>query len=87
LSAALRNPAAKDNKELTQFSLKAAEAGLKVAGEKDAMALLNVADAHFAAGDAAKAKDFGQRAVAASADESAAMKRYIETQVKKYEEK
>jgi thiol-disulfide isomerase/thioredoxin len=83
VSGALRGPDAKDNKELLALSVKAAEAALKLAGEKDAVALYFVAEAHFAAGDKAKAKDFGAKAVAAADDN---LKKQIEKLIMKYDE-
>ena len=86
VSGALRSPSAKDNKELLALSLKAAEAALKLAGEKDAIALYFVAEAHFANGDKAKAKDFGAKAVAAADSDSDSLKKQLETQAKKYDD-
>ena len=84
VSGALRSPSAKDNKELLALSLKAAEAALKLAGEKDAIALYFVAEAHFANGDKAKAKDFGARAVAAADSDN--LKKQLEAQTKKFDD-
>jgi len=64
--------------------VKAAEAMLKLSGEKDAIALYFVAEAHFANGDAAKAKDFGSKAVAAADD--ANLKKQIEMLIKKFDD-
>lgn len=83
VSTTLRT-AGKDNKELLGMSLKAAEAGLKLAGDKDAMALYYVAEAHFALGDKAKAKEFGAKAVEAAEDEPR-LKTSLSNAVKKYE--
>ena len=55
---------------------------LKITGEKDAVALYFVAEAHFAAGDKAKAKEFGARAVAAADNDR--MKMQLENLTKKY---
>jgi len=85
VSAALRAPAAQGDKELLALSVKAAEAGVKAAGDKDPMALLNLADAHFAAGDKEKAKECGAKALAAAEKEPARTKQYIEMQIKKYD--
>jgi thiol-disulfide isomerase/thioredoxin len=86
VSSVLRSPAAKDQKDLLTLSVKAAEAGVKVAGDKDAMALLNVAESYFATGDKAKAQEYGKKALAAAEADSPAVKKYIEGQVKKYDE-
>jgi thiol-disulfide isomerase/thioredoxin len=84
LSGALRSPAAKDQKPLAELSLKAAEAGLKMAGDKDPLALMNVAETHFALGNKAKAKEYGALAVAAATNPQ--QKQNIEQRVKKYED-
>ncbi|MBP3960614.1 TlpA family protein disulfide reductase [Gemmata sp. G18] len=76
-------PDATANKDLHPTALKAAEAGLKLAGDKDPVALFFLAEAHFLNGDKAKAKDFGAKAVA-SAD--GPLKQDIETRVKRYDE-
>jgi len=85
VSAALRS-APKDRKEFTALGVKAAELGVKVAGDKDALALLNLAEAYQAAGDAGKAKAAAGKAVAAAEDGSAALKRYVKTQAKKFDD-
>jgi hypothetical protein len=84
LSGALRAPAVKDQKDLAELSLKAAEAGVKVAGDKDAMALMNLAETHFALGNKAKAKEYGGMAVAAASNPQ--QKQAIEQRVKKYDD-
>ena len=84
LSMTLRGPDAKDNKELLALSLKAAEAALKMAGEKDAIALYFVAEAQFANGDKAKAKDFGAKAVAAADNDN--LKKQLENLTKKFDD-
>lgn len=85
VSAAMRTPAVKEKKELTALSVKAAEASLKLAGDKDAMSLYNLAESYFAAGDTAKAKQYGQKALTAAEGSSTAMKNYIKKQVEKYD--
>src|SRR5262249_10338562 len=84
VSGALRSQGAKDQKDLAELSLKAAEAGLKLAGDKDAMALMNVAETHFALGNKAKDKEFGAMAMAAATNPQ--QKQSIEQRVKKYDE-
>jgi thiol-disulfide isomerase/thioredoxin len=86
VSGVLQSSAAKENKELTALSIKAAEAGLKVAGEKDALALLTVAEAYFATGDAAKAQELGKKAVEAAETESPGLKNFVQARVKKFSE-
>lgn len=83
VSSALRGPEAKDNKELLALSVKAAEAAVKLAGEKDAVALYYLAEAYFATGDKAKAKDTGAKAVAAA---DAGLKKQLERLVEKYDD-
>jgi thiol-disulfide isomerase/thioredoxin len=85
VSSMLRGPQARDNKDLLALSLQAAEAGLKVAGEGDSLALLDVAEAHFAAGDKVRAKDYGAKALAASEKDGDGQRAYIERQVRKFE--
>jgi thiol-disulfide isomerase/thioredoxin len=83
LVGTLIGPGAKDNKELTALGVKAAEAMLKMSGEKDPIALYFTAEAHFANGDKAKAKDFGSKAVAAAEGN---LKKQIEGLIKKYDD-
>jgi thiol-disulfide isomerase/thioredoxin len=82
VSMALRSPDAKENKELLALSVKAAEASVKVAGDKDAIALYYLAEAYFASGDKAKAKETGAKAVAAA---DGNLKKQIEALTKKYD--
>jgi thiol-disulfide isomerase/thioredoxin len=84
VARALASPDAKDQKELTAMAVKAADAGVKLAGDKDLGALLSAADAHFGAGDKAKAREYGAKAVAAAANPQ--QKAAIERMVKKYDE-
>lgn len=86
VSSVLRSPAVKGDKDLLQMSVKAAEAALKLAGDTDALALVNVANAHFAAGDKAKAQEYGKKAMSAAEKESAGLKNYIQSQIKKFDE-
>ena len=80
---ALRSPDAKDKKELLELSVEAAETGVKVAGDKDPIALFNAAQAHLATGDKAKAKEYGQKAIAAAEDDR--MKTALERLVKEFD--
>ncbi|HSQ54122.1 MAG TPA: redoxin family protein [Gemmata sp.] len=86
VSAALRTTAGKGEKELTALSLKAAEAALNITGETDAMGLYYVAEAHFAAGDKAKAQEMGKKALEAAEKENPRLKAQLEKMVKKYED-
>ena len=61
VSAALRAKEAKGQKELSALGVKAAEASLKMTGEKDVIGLFYVAEAYFAAGDKAKARRWGRK--------------------------
>ena len=64
ISAALRSPAAQSEKSLAVLAVTAAEANLKLAGDKDLPALLAVAESQNAVGNTEKGKEFGMRAVA-----------------------
>jgi thiol-disulfide isomerase/thioredoxin len=84
LSGALRSPGAKEEKEIAALAVQAAEAGLKVAGDKDVIALMNVAETHFALGNNAKAREYGALAIAAA--ESPQQKQDVEQRVKAYQD-
>jgi thiol-disulfide isomerase/thioredoxin len=84
VSAMFRGPDAKDNKDLLPLSLKAAELALKAAGDKDVGVLYNLAEAYFAVGDKAKARDYGAKAIAAADNDN--IKKQLETLTKKYED-
>jgi thiol-disulfide isomerase/thioredoxin len=86
-AAAARSPDANGDKALLALSLKAAEAALKVAGDKEWQVMLGLAEAHFANGDKAKAREFGAKTVALTEKESAGLKQFVENQVKKFEDK
>ena len=81
ISGALSKDAGGD-KEVAALALKSAEALLKLNGEKDAVTLYFIAEAHFAGGDKAKAKEFAAKAID-SAD-SEGMKAQIGRLTKKY---
>jgi thiol-disulfide isomerase/thioredoxin len=83
ISATMRTGAAKEDKGLLALSLKAAEAMVKAAGEKDALALFNLAEAHLAIGDKTRAKEIGNKA--AEAADTPALKRAIEQRVKAFD--
>ncbi len=82
-----RSPDAKGDKALLALSMKAAEGALKIAGDKEWQVMLALAEAHFANGDKAKAKEFGAKTVALTEKESAGLKQFVENQVKKFEDK
>jgi thiol-disulfide isomerase/thioredoxin len=83
VSALLRLGDGKESKELLAVAVKAAEAELRIAGDKDALALLNLASTYFVAGNKAKAKEYAHKAVGAADGESAATKKYIEQEAKR----
>lgn len=85
VSATLRTDG-KDNKDLMALALKAAEGMLECAGDKDPLALVNLASTYFAAGDKAKAKEYGAKAAEAAAKESPQLKAFVEREVKKFED-
>lgn len=85
VSATLRT-GAKGDKELMGLALKAAEGMVAAEGDKNAMALVNLASTYFAVGDKAKAREYGKKAVEAAEDEPARVKQFIEKQVKQFEE-
>ena len=82
VSVLMRSPLAKDHKDLLALSLKAAEAMLKLAGDKDMIALFNMAEAQFANGDKAKAQEYGKKAVEAA--DLPANKKFLENRLKAY---
>jgi len=84
VSASMRSPGAKDNKDLMALSLKAAEALLKSAGDKDMLALYNMAETQFAKGDKEKAKEYGKKAVEAA--DNPGNKKFLEDRLKAYED-
>jgi len=86
ISAVLRGPDAKDNKELVTISVNAAEAALKIAGDKDPQTLLNAAESYLVAGNKAKAKEYAGKAVTAAEGEPANLKNFITKQAKKFED-
>jgi thiol-disulfide isomerase/thioredoxin len=86
LTRALSSKEAKDaGKEVTGLALRAAGAMLEASGEDDPIALLTAAEAHFAAGDKAKAREYGRKASGAAAGESAGLANQIRQRAKKYE--
>jgi hypothetical protein len=84
VSTALRAPNAKTNKDLMALSLKAAEAMAKAAGDKDMYAMYNMAETQFAAGNKAKAVEYGQKAVDAADNPN--NKKFLEARLKAYDE-
>jgi thiol-disulfide isomerase/thioredoxin len=84
VASVLSSPDAKDQKELLALAVQAAEAGVTVAGDKDAFALLTAANACHAAGDKTKAAEYAKKALSAAEGESPQLKTYIEGQIKKF---
>ena len=64
------------------LAVQAAEAVLKVEGEKNPMALLGAADAHHAAGDKAKAVEFAEKSLQHAENDD--QKKFIRQQLEKY---
>ncbi len=62
VSIFLRQGQGKESKELLAVAAKAAEARVKVAGDKDVRALIDLADAYCAVGDKAKARESARKA-------------------------
>src|SRR5207244_11265335 len=86
VAALLRNGPGKESKELLAVAVKAAEATVRVAGDKDARALIELASTYFAIGDKAKAREYGQKAVEAAAGESAELRQYIAQEAKRLDD-
>ncbi|HET6575157.1 MAG TPA: TlpA disulfide reductase family protein [Fimbriiglobus sp.] len=81
LSGALA--ADKDRKDLLKLSVEAAESAVKLAGGKDPISLYYAAQANHAAGDKAKAKEYGQKAIAAADNDG--LKKTLERLVKEFD--
>jgi thiol-disulfide isomerase/thioredoxin len=84
VSASMRAGDAKEDKGMLSLSLKAANAYLKAAGDKDAAALFNMAETHLAMGDKAKAKGYGEKAVEAA--DNPRTKQFYQQRIKAWEE-
>jgi thiol-disulfide isomerase/thioredoxin len=80
-------PEAKGQKALSALSIKAADELLKLSDTDDLTALLTASEAYFAAGDVAKARELGKKAVAAAASDPEETRRDVAEIVKRYEEK
>ncbi|MCS7021122.1 MAG: redoxin family protein [Gemmataceae bacterium] len=85
LVSVLITPQASKHQEMTAIAIRAAEALVKINGEKDPMALYLLAEAHFAAGNKAKAKEIGAQALAAAAD-NPRLKQQLEQRIRRYED-
>jgi thiol-disulfide isomerase/thioredoxin len=83
VSGLLRLGPGKENKELLAVAVKAAEAAVRLAGEQDARALLELASTYFQAADMSKAREYARQAVAAATGDSAALRQAIEQEAKR----
>jgi len=72
------------DKELLMWALQAARAELKVVGENDANALMNLADVFLAMGDKDQAKEFGHKAIEAA--DLPGLRHFYEQRVKAFDE-
>jgi hypothetical protein len=86
VAALLRRGPGKESKELLSVAVKAAEEAVRIAGDKDAHALIDLAETYFVAGNKAKAKDYARMAVTVSAGESDETRQYIEKEARKLQE-
>lgn len=59
---------------------------MKIRGDEDPLAQLALGQAYFAAGDKEKARKAGKTAIEAAASESAGLKRYIEGEVRRFDD-
>ena len=87
VAAILRNGPGKENKALLAVAVKAAEAELQMTGGQDASALISLAATYFVAGDKAKAREYSRKAIKAAAEESPAIRQYVEQQARKIDQK
>jgi thiol-disulfide isomerase/thioredoxin len=86
VAALLRNGPGKESKELLAVAVKAAEVAVRLAGGKDARALLDLAETYFVAGDRTRAKEYSRKAIEAAAGEPAALRQFIEQQARKLDD-
>jgi thiol-disulfide isomerase/thioredoxin len=83
VSVFLGSQEGKRNPELMALAVKAAEGMVRLAGDKDAVALMNLATTYLAAGHKSKAKKYARKAVEASTGESSALRQRIKQQAKR----
>jgi thiol-disulfide isomerase/thioredoxin len=86
VSSILRLGDGKESKELLAVAVQAAEAEVRMVGNTDARALINLASAYSFAGDKAKAREYARKATEAAEGDSA-LKQLIEQEARKLEEK
>jgi thiol-disulfide isomerase/thioredoxin len=79
----LRSGAGKENKDLLAVAIRAAQAQLKLTGDKDARALLGLAETYAVAGDRDRAREYAHKALAAASAESAEPRDSIEQAARK----
>lgn len=85
VASILRLGDGKDSPELLAVAVRAAEAEARLAGDKDAEALLNLATVHLAAGDRAKTREYARKAVEAAADGPRELRLSVERDAKALE--
>jgi thiol-disulfide isomerase/thioredoxin len=82
----LRRGDGKESKELMALAVKAAEAMVRIEGDRDAPALIELASTYFQVGEKVKAREIARKAVTAAAGESASLRQRIEQEAKKIAE-
>jgi hypothetical protein len=73
----------KESKELLALAVTAAKEVVRIEGGTDAQSLIDLADAYFASGDKAKAKEYAGKAVDAARGESSPFKEHIEKEARR----
>jgi thiol-disulfide isomerase/thioredoxin len=86
VSSLLRQGEGKQSKELLAIAVKAARAAVRLAGDRDAQALINLASTYHVAGDRPTAREYARKAVAAAVGEPAGRKEYIEKEAKRIQD-
>jgi thiol-disulfide isomerase/thioredoxin len=86
VAALLRNGSAKGRADVMAVALKAAEAAIRIDGGQDPGALIDLAEAYFAAGDRTQATEVARKAVRAAGGESAKTRQDIERRARQLEE-
>jgi len=79
VAALLRNGPGKESKELLAVAVKAAEAAVQVAGDQDALALIDLAQTYCASGDKARAREYAHKAGQLPGDKAGILLRLAET--------
>jgi thiol-disulfide isomerase/thioredoxin len=86
VAALLRNGPGKESKELLAVAVKAAEAAVRVAGDNDARARIDLAETYAVAGDRARAREYARKAVEAAAGGPAELQESIRQRAKRLED-